>query len=473
MKNKIGLALVLLCAVSMVLACKKESPSGSGTRAQSPSASDKVILSLGIWPADTLPVDIEMHEGFVKTYNAKYPNVEIQPKHYFYAVDTFVPLAESGQCPVLFDTWFTEPPKLINGGFVKDITAELKALGWDVKMNPAIKEILSRDGKIYGMPRDAYALGLMLNVELFREAGLVDSNGVPLYPKTWDELATVAQTIKEKTGQAGLCLLAKDNAGGWHFSNIAWGFGASFVSQQGNRWVANVNSTEAAAALQYVKDLKWKYDVLTPDPTNEDWGTGFRNLGTGTAAMYIGAQDAVNQPTVNHGLPVTDLSLVPVPAGPKGQFMLMGGTPYMFASNATSEQVTAGLHYLEVMGRVPEVTETIVAGLRADAEMRKNSGIPVLNPFPVWTDPAYLQAQKDANAAFKNVDDRLFDDYYTAAERPGVLRPEEPMLAQDLYAELTKCLQAVITDRNADPQALLETAQKNFQGILDSQVNPK
>jgi hypothetical protein len=103
--------------------------------------------------------------------------------------------------------------------------------------------------------------------------------------------------------------------------------------------------------------------------------------------------------------------------------------------------------------------------------MRKNSGIPVIDAFPVWTDPAFLQAQKDANAAFKNVDDRLYNDYYAAAEKPGVLRTEEPMLAQDLYAELTKCLQAVITDRNANPRTLLDAAQRNYQRILDTQVN--
>jgi hypothetical protein len=55
--------------------------------------------------------------------------------------------------------------------------------------------------------------------------------------------------------------------------------------------------------------------------------------------------------------------------------------------------------------------------------------------------------------------------------KAGNLKSEEPMLAQDLYAELTKCLQAVITDRNANVQALLDTAQRNFQQLLDQQVN--
>lgn len=263
----------------------------------------------------------------------------VVPAYYKYATDNFVPLASSGQLPTIYDTWFTEPQKIINQGFAKDITKEVKALGWDKKMNPGVLDLLSKNGKIYGVPRDAYALGLMINVDLFKQAGLVDKDGLPDYPKTWTDLAEKAKIIKEKTGAAGLCLLAKDNAGGWHFTNIAWDFGAVFEVQKKGKWVAQIDTPEVAAAFQYVKDLKWKYDVLTADPTNEDWGTGFRSLGTGVAAMYIAAQDAVNQPTQVNGLPVTSLALEPLPAGPKGQYSLMGGTPYMFSPNATSEQV--------------------------------------------------------------------------------------------------------------------------------------
>ena len=461
MKKLLVFALILMCLSGFAFA------GGGGDKA----ASGKGIVRLGIWPEDTLPGEIAMHEGFVKQFNAKYPDVAIQPAQYRYAVDTFVPMAEAGQVPTIFETWFTEPQKLISGGFVKDISAEVKALGWDSKMNESIKNLLSKDGRIYGVPRDAYALGLMLNVELFRAAGLVDRNGIPQYPKTWEELAKTAQIIKQKTGSAGLCLLAKDNAGGWHFTNIAWGFGAVFEVQRGGKWVAQINSPEVAAAMQYVKDLKWQYNVLTADPTNEDWSSGFQAIGTGKAAMYIAAQDAVNQPTMANGLPVGDLALVPVPAGPKGQYSLMGGTPYMFAANAGSAEVTAALRYLEIMGRAPVATDETIAGLRADAQMRKNEGIPVIASFPAWTDPAYLKAQQDAIDAFRNVDNRLYADYFAMVSKSANLKTEEPMLAQDLYAELTKVMQAVLTDRNANVQALLDTAQRNFQRMLDSEIN--
>jgi len=461
MKKLSVMLMLLLVAASLVFA-------GGGGQA---NTSGKTVVKLGIYPEDTQAGEIAMHQGWIKTYNSKYPNVVIQPAQYRYAVDTFVSLAESGQVPTIFETWFTEPQKLITNGMVKDITAEVRSLGWESKMNESIRLLLSKDGKLYGIPRDGYALGLMLNVDLFRKAGLVDRNGIPLYPKTWTELVEVAKTIKSKTGSAGLCLLAKDNAGGWHFTNIAWGFGAVFEVQQGKRWVAQLNSAQAVAALQYVKDLKWVHNVLTADPTNEDWGTGFRAIGTGAAAMYIGAADAVNQPTYVNGLPVGDLALVPVPAGPGGQYSLFGGTPYMFAANATSAEVTAALRYLEIMGRVPEVNDTVIAGLRSNAQQSKADGVPVIPDFPAWTDPAYEKAKADARNAFKNIDDRLYQAYFDMIKKGTNLKPEEPMLAQDLYAELTKCLQAVLTDRNANPQTLLNTAQTNFQRLLDQQVN--
>lgn len=461
MKKTLAIVCAITCAVGMFSSCSKKETETTA----------KTSVKIGIWPEDTLTGDIALHEGYVKTFNTIYPNIEIIPAYYKYATDTFVPLAESGQLPTIYDTWFTEPQKIINQGFAKDISKEVKALGWDAKMNAGVRELLSKDGKIYGVPRDAYALGLMLNVELFEEAGLVDSDGVPLYPKTWTELAETAKIIKDKTGSAGLCLLAKDNAGGWHFSNIAWDFGATFVEQKNGRWVGNINSAEAIAAMQYIKDLKWKYDVLTADPTNEDWGTGFRAIGTGTAAMYIAAQDAVNQPTQVNGLPVTSLSLVPLPAGPKGQYSLMGGTPYMFSPDATSEQVTACLKYIEIMGKSPEITEEAIAGLSADAQNRKNQGIPVIPVFPAWSDESLEAAREKAEAPYRNVDMKLYNDYYEAVQKPGNVRSEEPMCAQDLYAELTKVMQAVLTDKNADIPQLMNQAQTNFQNILDKDAN--
>jgi len=490
MKKIISLLLCLMFAVSMLAACKKDEGTTTDTPEVTDTAEDtdeaaptkaaetttvsgeKVQLKLGIWPEDTLTADIELHNGFVATYNATHPDVEVVPAYYKYATDTFVPMAESGNLPTIFESWYTEPQKLIDGGFVADITDILTERGWLDIINPSIRDLLSKDGRIYGIPRDGYALGLMLNVELFEEAGLVDADGLPIYPKTWEELAITAKKIKDATGQAGLCLLAKDNAGGWHFSNIAWAFGATLTLEENGKFVSNIDTPEAIAAMEYVKSLKWEYDVLTADPTNEDWGTGFVNVGTGTAAMYIGANDAVERPTMQNGLPVDKLAMCALPAGPTGlQYSLSGGTPYMFAKNATVEEINAALDYLVVMGKAPVATDEAIAGMRADAQSKVTNGVPIIPRFPCWIAEDVLAAEAAVTEEFGNVDTKLYESYFNAIKTEGNLRLEEVGSAQDLYAELTKVLQAVITDEKADVAALMKTADENYQTLLDGGAN--
>lgn len=485
MKKLLSLALCATMVATMLVGCgsKTETPANTDTAVTDEAATDDtaasdeavaedepVTITLGIWPEDTLTDDIAVHEGYVATMKELHPNVTCEPAYYKYATDTFMSMVEAGTVPTVFESWFSEPQKLIREGAVADITDQLEARGWLDKITPAIKDLLSdENGRIYGIPRDGYALGLMLNVELFEEAGLVDADGYPIYPKTWDELAQTAKTIKDKTGAAGLCLLAKDNAGGWHWSNIAWAYGATLCIDNGDgTFTSNLNTPEAIAAMEYTKSLKWDYDVLTADPTNEDWGTGFTQLGTGAAAMYIGANDAVNQPTQVNGLPLDKLAMCAIPAGPAGQYSLTGGTPYMFSKDATEAEINAALDYLEIMGKAPVSTDAAIEGMRADAQNKVDNGVPVIPRFPCWTDAADVTAAEDAIVEeFGNVDVKMYQSYFDATSAAG-LRTEEPGDTQSMYAELTKVLQEVLTNKDADVAALMETANQNYQAILDA-----
>lgn len=370
--------------------------------------------------------------------------------------------------PEVPEIWFVDAPKQISSGAAADITDELEARGWLDQMNPAIRELLSdENGRVYGIPRYGYALGMMINVELFEEAGLVDENGYPLYPKTWDELAQTAKTIKEKTGTAGLCLLAKDNAAGWHFVNIAWTFGASLCTDNGDgTFTADLASEAAVAAMEYVKSLKWEYDVLTDDPTNVDWTTGYEKLGTGEAAMYISGNDAVNQPTQVYGLAADKLALCPIPEGPGGQYSLFSGTAYMFSKDTSSEEITAALDYLESIGQSPDLSDEAVTQMEADAKNSADVGIPVIRRFPCWTSPEVLDAEGKVIEEYDNVDSNMFQSYFDAVSTKG-LRVEEFAYASDLYIELTEVLQEVLTNENADVRALMEQANDNYQEVLD------
>ncbi|MFA9381039.1 MAG: sugar ABC transporter substrate-binding protein, partial [Acetanaerobacterium sp.] len=223
----------------------------------------------------------------------------------------------------------------------------------------------------------------------------------------------------------------------------------------------------AIAAMEYVKSLKWTYDCLTADPLSENWATGHASIGTGTAAMEIAANDAVAEPTQTNGLAVDKLALAPLPAGPNGdQYMLSGGTPYMFAGNATPDELNAALDFLELMGRSPFMTDEVYAGMELDAANRVERGVPVLARFPIWTNPEFGEADQKITEEYSNVDMNLFNDYFAAALKPGMLRMEYPN-AQLVYAELAKVLQAVVSDENANVPELMEKANANTQILLD------
>lgn len=426
-------------------------------------------INLGIWPEDTEAEAIATHtDYYVPAFNEKHPNVEAVPAYYKYAPDTYVAMATAGNAPTIFESWYTEPEKLIRNGLVKDITDVLNERGWADSMSPAIRDLLSDDnGRIYGVPRDAYSLGLMINVKLFTDAGLVNDDGSVKYPTTWEEVYEYSKIIREKTGEAGFCMQASDGGGGWHWSNIAWNYGATLcIPNDDGTYTSNLNTPEAVAAMEWVQKMVAD-KCVTDDPTQENWGTGFDRIGTNTAAMYIAANDAVDQPSYR-GMSPDEFFLAPMPAGPGGHYTLMGGTPYFFSPNATDDEVRWALDYIEIMGKSPEVTDDARNGWVADAEYRVEKGIPVIPTFPAWVG-AVVDEQNKVIDEYTNIDMGLWQAYFDFSQEEGALRTEEPGETQDMYTLLNDVLQAIIADPSGvDIQAELDAANDAYQKILDA-----
>ncbi len=436
-------------------------------------------ITLGNWPADTAAEsELALFQGYKATMEKQYPNVTLVPDYYSYSLSNYVPMAKGGTAPSIFQPPFTDPQLLISQGLVGDVTDALEACGVLDKFSPSYLEMLAdENGRIYGLPRDGYVLGLHINVDLFEQAGLVDADGLPLYPKTLQELAEYGQIITEKTGVPALVFPASETYGGWLFTNIAWNFGcvgesALEYQDETGRWVCNFTSDECIAAMNYIRDLRWKYNILNPDATTTDWAGSHSALGTGMAAMNFAADDAVDQPTANKGLPVEDFAIVPFPAGPEGRYALAGGTCYMFSPDITEDQATALMAYLKILGKLPFLDDNIVAGMRADYAAKKDRGAPVLPAISAWNDEEYNAAKQAVIEEYCNVDMRLYNDFFDSITEGTIsLRAEEPVFAQQLYRELTAVIQRVITRENADVEKALRDAQESFQEYLDDEIN--
>lgn len=441
---------------------------------------DRIKVSIGMWPEEILTKDVAMFKEWEENFEKDYPEYDIVPDSYTYSPDTVIAKATSNQLPVVFQTYFTEPPKLIKHQFIRDITDELHELGWYDKMDPMMRETLSADGKVYGVPRDGYGLGLFLNLNMLYDVGVIeknsdgtyrlhDENNNPLYPTTFAEIKAVSELIVENIAYTyGIVILSANKNGGWQFSNMAWNFGCENLQVYADgKWQANLNDPSAVAALEWIQMMK--NEELIPADASLSYADWYLKIGSKQVAMAICGSDALALPVTNFKFPLHDFAFVPMPSGDgTSRYSLYGGTPYVFSANATDEQVKGALLFLKYMGRSPEIDEISLSAMELGFKTAQEKGMPILPTIKAWSDPDYLEVANKMEEKYINVNMYYFNDFFNSINE--MKKPEEPHYCQDMYDILDQAIQSILSNPTADPSSELTTANNQFQKIL-SKIN--
>lgn len=468
MTNNTKRIISLLCAVSLMggvlTACGSKSASNDG----------KIEITIGNVPDENNEAEYSLFKERIKEMKVKRPDVNVVERRYGYDVESFLPLASSGDLPMLYDTFFTETKKIIDGKYAGDITKQIKERGFDKAISENVMIDLMRDGKYYGVPCNVYVMGLLCNAQLFEKAGLVDENGIPLFPTSWEDLAQKAKTIQDKTGVQGFFMPTMDGNGGWHFMNIAWAFGGKFEDCIDGKWTAVYNSPEMVKAFQYIHDLKWKYNVIGDNAlVNVPTFRGLFAGGQVAMGIYAPSNERNNFSEIieQNPLPLEAFSMCALPKGEDGtRRALMGGTLYMFSQTATQEQLDACFDWLEVCGFTPKLSDEKIKAMAADfkTDSENNYVVGATNAY-VWSDKGYLDTIENARKDYVNIDQRKFAQYPDLENT--TLCPEEPYCAQDLYRVIDDLLQRVILEENVDIQEMLDQSVSDFQFNFLDKIN--
>lgn len=413
---------------------------------------------------------METYADFEAYYSEVHPDskgLSIKPNYYSYNVKDYAAVALGGQLPTYYSVPLTESKSIMNAGYAKDISKWMEKHGYLSGMEEQMRKNIEKDGNIYLLPYDLYSVGIAVNLDLLEKAGYVEADGTPHQPATFEELAEMAKVIKEKTGMPGFMMPTMSNHGGWRFTPIAWAYGVEFMKQdKDGNWKATFNTDECVAALQFVKDLKWKYDVLGENILIDELKV--RNaFGSGEAAMAF-AEGAQANTFVSAGMDKDNIGFIQMPAGPKRHVTLVGGTYYVFNKDATDAQIDAAFEYLDWGGRGRILDDRIKEKMRKDTQTKIDEG----KPIGILTASPYNEV--DPKRAFEiqlntvemvNINPNHVKRYN---DQSGVeWQHEEPVEAQALYAVLDNAIQAVLTDPNADCKKLIEEACINFQATLD------
>ena len=423
----------------------------------------RTIVSVSNWPQKE-GVALDNIISRKARFEEANPDVVIQGDPWVFERKTFYAKAAGGQLPILYNAGYTEMAEIINSEYSADLTNVLKKRGYDGMLNQNVLDVVSKDGKVYAFPYSSYALGLAFNTKLMEQAGLMEADGTPKQPKDWYEVAEFAVKIKEATGKPGFIFPSSDHVGGWLFNPIAWSFGVDFMEQdKDGKWQATFDSPEAVEALQYIKDLRWKYDIL-PNNTLIGGTEYYKTFATGNAGMLIAQGDIVTR-VVQYAMSPDDVGLMAMPRGPKRHVTLLGGGVYCISPEATEEQIDAAIRWIETSVNF-KLSEEFKTNRIATTEeyLAKNQLVGVQN-FSTWSEKAETleyERQYKASKANSNINHvKLYNDFVINC--PAELQTEEAVCCQELYGILDSCIQEVLSNKDADCAELLKKANADFQ----------
>ncbi len=141
------------------------------------------------------------------------------------------------------------------------------------------REGVTYDGQIFAVPWDLHTNLWHVNVDLFREAGLVDGEGNPIMPTSREELLAQAQQMEERTGKQYLATDASQFA-------LTVMFFLTLVYQQGGE----VIEADGSAALD-TPQTKEALDLM-----NELFDQGYASASqdyTAAQTSFLGGDAAV------------------------------------------------------------------------------------------------------------------------------------------------------------------------------------
>jgi multiple sugar transport system substrate-binding protein len=439
LRAAIGLAL----AGSMALfsaACSGETPEATD---------GPVTITVNGLPPATDAVNRENFEADVKAFEAKYPNIKIDAKEGFMDPQTFATKLAGGQLEDVFYVYFTDPANLIAKKQVSDISAYLGDFPVTKDIKPQLMKVFQDSaGKTYGLPVANYSLGLVYSRTLFTKAGL-DPNKPPT---TWAEVRESAKKIAALgDGVAGYGDYSKSNTGGWHFTAETYSVGGEMVTKQGDTYKAAFNSQYGKQVLQQLKDMRWT-DRTMGERQLLEYADLLQMMASGKLGMYVGGADNIPSIVNQYKGKYEDYGLGAIPGG---KATLGGGDGYMFKAGLSPAKIKAGLTWMSFKNVNPD---------RIDADNAKAAAKnqPVGLPQPnIWTG-ASEQKLLDATKKHANIPSELFAPFVATTPELKL----EPPLAQQLYAVLDTAMQKVLTDQNADVDALLADAEKQVNTIL-------
>jgi multiple sugar transport system substrate-binding protein len=289
-------------------------PAASSAAGESPStgySGPPVKIEYAIWGD---PAEINSQKAIVEGFTAANPNitVDVTVSDWDAYWDKLQTGLAGGAAPDVFAMDGPLGPDYQSRDVLLDLAPYIKADNYDLGQldDNAVRDFTTKDGVVFGLPRDLNVVALYYNKDMFDAAGIA-------YPDetwTWDKMVEVGKKLTKDTNgdgkidQWGIYTETTDMENAW--SSFVWQAGGDILTEDGTK--SALDKPESAAGIQFLQDLIWK-DKVVPDPAIfAETGDAFEQK---VAAMEINGSWLV--PT--HEAAGINLGIAQLPAGPAGK----------------------------------------------------------------------------------------------------------------------------------------------------------
>ncbi|MBD3942078.1 extracellular solute-binding protein [Microbacterium sp. NEAU-LLC] len=455
-----GIVLLAVGAVALAGCASSAAPQPAAT--YDPDA--EVTISVDGMPAADQPEQLKAFNDRVDKFEAEYPNITIEGSENGWNTSTFAAQLAGGTLPTTVAVPYTEIANIIRNGQAADITDYLDDQSLEVdQLNPALLTIAQDDdGRTYGVPKEAYSMTVFYNRDLYEQAGLDPETP----PTTWDEVRENAEKITKATGVAGFSIPTTANHGGWMLTAMSYGMGSTLEDLDGKKVTATVDNDATAEALQLISDMQWKDGTFAKNflLKYEEVAAEFA---AGKVAQFVGMGSSYtfNQFVRVNGMDSDAIGMGVLPQTKDGLGTLGGGAIQIISPKATPNQIAAALKWISFTTFNQYFHEDVaVTGAKAAAAAGNVIGAP---STPIVSDEVYDQ-YLGWIGDYINIDRDHFQSFFDERDAQPVL-PEPKVAAQQIYATLDAAIQSVLTDENADIDAILKDAQSQAESLIASE----
>jgi ABC-type glycerol-3-phosphate transport system substrate-binding protein len=426
------------------------------------STTKTVTISVASLIPGSTPAAVQQFNQQVSQFERVNPSIKIKPVEYQWTGPTFAAKLAAGTLPTVFEVPFTDARTLGDNGQLADLTAGVKALPYYSKYNKAvIAEGTDSKGRIVALPKGAYAQALHYNRKLFAAAGL-DPNKPPT---TWAQVVNYALKISQKTGKPGYVQMAKDdNTAGWILTTLVYSLGGRMEKGSGSHATATLANPQTVAALNLLHHMRWVDNSMG---SNFDYGWSDINqaFAAGNVGMYVSGSDVYTNLVQASSIDPSIYGLAPIPlAKSKTAGVLGGGTLVAVKPSVKSAEKAAALKWIDFFYEQPLISKAqAIRNAKTLAANKQPVGVPAL---PIFNKAQYALANTWIKP-YINVPIAQMKPFTTGIFNQTLI-PEPAVATQAVYHSLDAVVEAVLTDKNANVQSLLQQANNAAQQAISS-----